>query len=155
MENLFASTYAAEIAQVVSDVFDSMLRCHAEPAGNSGIAEAGMIIAAVFFAGSWQGAVLFECRRDEALAFASQLMRIDRSAVTDEDAHDALGEIVNMIAGNLKSVLPHGVGLSLPSVVKGKDYAYRICGSNRRETLAFDSCEGKFCVTLVQTVPAL
>ena len=68
---------------------------------------------------------------------------------------DAMGEIVNMIGGNLKSVLPHGVGLSLPSVVKGKDYAWRICGNNRRETLTFDSCEGRFRVALVQTVPEL
>ncbi|MGA2716017.1 MAG: chemotaxis protein CheX [Bryobacteraceae bacterium] len=98
---------------------------------------------------------MLECCRNEALAFASRLMRIDQSAVNDDDAHDALGEIVNMIGGNLKSVLPHGVGLSLPSVVKGKDYAYRICGNHRRETLAFDSCAGKFCVTLVQTVPEL
>lgn len=155
MEILFASTYAAEIGQVVSDVFDSMLRCHAEPAEDTGIAEAGIIIAAVFFAGSWKGAVLLECGRNEALAFASRLMRMDRSAVNDDDAHDAMGEIVNMIGGNLKSVLPHGVGLSLPSVVKGKNYAWRICGSNRRETLTFGSCEGKFCVTLVQTVPEL
>jgi chemotaxis protein CheX len=110
---------------------------------------------AVFFAGSWQGAVLLECCRDGALAFASRLMRINPSAVSDDDARDALGEIVNMIGGNLKSVLPHSVGLSPPSVVKGKDYAYRICGNNRRERLAFDSCAGKFCVTLLQTVPQL
>jgi len=60
-----------------------------------------------------------------------------------------------MIGGNLKPVLPHGVELSLPSVVKGKDYASRICGNKRRERLAFDSCAGKFCVTLLQTVPEL
>jgi len=91
MENIFASTYEAEIRQVVSDVFESMLRCKAEPAEDRGTAGTGLITAAVFFAGSWQGAVLLECCGNGALAFASRLMRIDPSAVNDDDAHDALG----------------------------------------------------------------
>jgi hypothetical protein len=62
-----------------------------------------------------------------------------------------MSEITNMIAGKLKSVLPHRVGLALPSIVKSKDYAYRICGSYHPETLAFESCAGGFCVTLLQT----
>lgn len=155
MDTLFASTYAVEIAQVVADVFDSMLRCHAAPAPEPRMPETGLITAAVFYAGAWQGAIMIECTREEACAFAARLMRVDRPAVNDDDAHDALGEVVNIIGGNLKSVLPRGVGLSLPSVVKGKDYAYRICGNNRRESLIFDSCEGKFRVTLVQTAAAV
>jgi len=41
---------------------------------------------------------------------------------------DALGELANMLAGNLKSVLPSGVVLSMPSVIEGSDYSLRICG---------------------------
>jgi hypothetical protein len=56
-----------------------------------------------------------------------------------------------MIGGNLKSVLPHGVALSMPSVVAGSDYALRICGGNAEsERLAFNSPAGSFWVTLIR-----
>jgi len=45
--------------------------------------------------------------------------------MTDEDVRDALGELANMLAGNLKSVLPSGVVLSMPSVIEGSDYSLR------------------------------
>ena len=97
----------------------SSIRCWDVMRNRRGSPHAGpdQIAAAVFFAGLWQGAIPLECGRDETLAFASSLMRIDQSAVNDDDARDAMGEIVNMIGRKFESVLPHGVGLSLPSVV--------------------------------------
>jgi chemotaxis protein CheX len=151
MANIFdASTYQSEIRQIVSDVFHSMLRCEAHPAPE-GPASSSHVTAVVFLAGSWQGAALLECGQKEAAAFASRLMPIAPAEITPDDVRDAMGEIVNMIGGNLKSILPHGVGLSLPSVVEGSNYAYNICGNNRRETLRFETNVGGFSVTLVQT----
>ena len=70
----------------------------------------------------------------------------------DEDVRDSLGELANMVGGNLKSVLPPGVALSMPSVVDGSDYALRICGGNATNTVAFSSALGIFWVTLVQVL---
>jgi hypothetical protein len=49
-------------------------------------------------------------------------------------------------------VLPHGVALSIPSVVAGTDYALHICGGNEYKTVGFSSDLGAFWVTLVQVV---
>jgi len=46
--------------------------------------------------------------------------------------------LVNMIGGNLKSVLRRGMELSLP-FVKGGDYGYSICGHHRRQVFTFQS----------------
>jgi chemotaxis protein CheX len=43
----------------------------------------------------------------------------------DDDIVDAVGEIVNIIAGNVKNEVPGGekIVISLPTVVKGKDHS--------------------------------
>jgi hypothetical protein len=79
-------------------------------------------------------------------------MEIAEPVSMDDDVRDSVGEIINMIGGNLKSVLPAGVGLSMPSVVEGADSAYRICGANLTERLSFRGKLGHFWVTLVQTI---
>jgi hypothetical protein len=61
-----------------------------------------------------------------------------------------MGEIVNMVGGNLKSVLPHGVALSMPSVVQGRSYSLRVCGSNMVNHQGFVTADGPFWVTLVE-----
>lgn len=45
-----------------------------------------------------------------------------------DDVRDSLGEIVNMIAGNFKALLPDGAAISMPSVVEGSDYTLRVRG---------------------------
>jgi hypothetical protein len=62
-----------------------------------------------------------------------------------------LGELANMIGGNLKCVLTRGIRLSMPSVVDGSDYSLRVCGAEIRERLAFGCAEGPFWVTVLAT----
>jgi chemotaxis protein CheX len=40
--------------------------------------------------------------------------------VADGDVADAVGELVNMVGGNLKSIMPGPSSLSLPSVAAGR-----------------------------------
>jgi hypothetical protein len=52
-------------------------------------------------------------------------------------------------------VLPHGVALSMPSVVEGSDYSLRVCGGDALvERAACSSPAGVFWITLVQLPPA-
>ena len=64
---------------------------------------------------------------------------------------DALGEFANMIGGNLKSVLPRGVSLSMPSVVEGSHYSLHVHRAKTNKRLAFDGPDGPFWVTLLET----
>ncbi len=144
------STYDAPIAQIAQDVFETMLNYPVTPSQDEHSQKADAVTAAIFLAGTWQGAVILECSQTQACAFTARLMKISEPSGMNDDVRDALGEIVNMIGGNLKSILPTGVSLSIPSVLDGSDFAYRICGTNRKETELFRGELGLFRITLVQ-----
>jgi chemotaxis protein CheX len=153
MQSIFeASTYEAASAQIVHDVFETMLCYQVDRSCDEYAPGPNMVTAVVFFAGAWKGATVLECSRDQAFAFAGRLMGIPQPDQMDNDVRDSLGELANMIGGNLKSILPTGVGLSMPSVLDGSDYAFKICGANLIDRLSFRGELGPFWVTLVQMV---
>ncbi len=72
--------------------------------------------------GHWKGAVHVQCdemliRRAAAIMFGAppEEMKL-------RDMRDALGELTNMTAGNIKAVLPGDNFISLPTVIDGTDY---------------------------------
>ncbi len=145
--------YRADIETIVRDVFDSMLGLETSLSDLPWAATPGHLTAAVYFSGEWDGAVLVECGRATARHLTARLMPIPEEDQTPDDIQDALGELANMIGGNLKSVMPRGVSLSMPSVVDGSSYSVRVCGSNLTQRRAFACDAGPFWVTLVEVVP--
>jgi len=149
------NVYREDLSRVVESVFETMLSIEVERSAAAWQPTGTMMTAAVYFAGEWMGAVLIECAREQARAFAARLMAIEsEAAIPDDDIRDTMGELANMLAGSLKSVLPHGVGLSMPSVVEGADYSLRVCGGNLSERSAFSSAAGIFWVTIIEVVEA-
>lgn len=147
--NTAVTAYRENAVQVVDMVFRTMLGLKAEPYPMPWVRPADMVTAAVYFAGTWHGAVLLECTPLQARTFTYLLMSIEPPATVDDDVRDALGELANMLAGNLKSVLPPGGMLSMPSVIEGSDYSLRICGKGSIERIPFWSVDDIFGVTLV------
>jgi CheY-specific phosphatase CheX len=114
------------------------------------------LTAALHLAGDWCGAVLLECDRWQACQFAGRFLAMgspqgDAPAAVDDVVRDVLGELANMIGGNLKCVLTRGTRLSMPSVVDG-DYNLRICGAASYERLAYTCEEGVFWVAVITTL---
>ncbi len=122
-------SYAEEIQQVAELVFGTMLDAPLVPAYTQVPPPENILTAAIYFAGTWRGAVLLECTQTSAALIANRLMGIDPQDQADDDIRDSLNEIINMIGGNLKAVLPHGVALSMPSVIEGRHYAVRHAAS--------------------------
>ena len=69
--------------------------------------------------------------------------------MVDDVIRDVLGELANMIGGNLKCVLSQGIQLSMPSVIDGSDYSLRVCGVAARQQLAFQCDDGLFWFTVL------
>jgi len=76
---------------------------------------------------------------------------MDPPESVDDDVRDVIGELANMIGGNLKSGMAPGVRLSMPTVMEGNDYDVRVCGSQLLERLAFQCEDGDFFVTVLST----
>ncbi|HEV7870770.1 MAG TPA: chemotaxis protein CheX [Modestobacter sp.] len=67
--------------------------------------------------GPWTGSVVLTCAPATAAALTeSVLMTRPPTVVDDEDVADALGELANVMGGNIKSVLPGESRLGLPQI---------------------------------------
>jgi chemotaxis protein CheX len=141
----------SELAQIVESVFATMLNLEASECGTPWVPNSDRLTAAVHLAGDWNGAVLLECDRPQACWFAGCFLSTAPPDTVDDDVRDVLGELANMIGGNLKCVLTRGIRLSMPSVVDGSDYSMRVCGAKISERLAFQSALGLFWITVLST----
>jgi chemotaxis protein CheX len=138
-----------EITQIVQSVFETMLGLEVAECRTPWTPPSHPMTSAVHLSGNWNGALFLECSDAQARGFASRFLSIDPPAAVDDVVRDVLGEIANMIGGNLKCVLPPGMQLSMPSVVDGTDYSLRVCGSGIGDRLVFQCADGCFGVTVV------
>jgi chemotaxis protein CheX len=133
----------------VKSVFTTMLDIQVSVAESAGSPAGDHLTAAVYFEGEWQGAVLLECTREQASLFAGSLLGIDPPEEFNDDVRDALGELANMIGGNIKSVLAPEDRLSMPSVIHGSNYEICICGSEVNMRVGFEFDGGLFWITIL------
>jgi chemotaxis protein CheX len=141
-----------DLAQIVESVFGTMLSLEVSESGTPWFPGADRLTSAVHLAGDWSGAVLLECDQRQACLFAGRFLSLDPPETVDDVVRDLLGELANMIGGNLKCVLTRGViRLSMPSVVDGSDYTLRICGAAFRRRTSFQCAAGTFWVTVLAT----
>jgi chemotaxis protein CheX len=104
-----------DVRVVTNDVWTSFLANH-EPLewSPAPLAEPEVMRASVEIRGEWDGAVTLEM--SPAAARTAARTMLTAREVDHEDVLDALGELVNMIGGNIKSLLPSGSTLGLPMV---------------------------------------
>jgi chemotaxis protein CheX len=75
------------------------------------------VSASVSVTGAWRGHVVIRCTDTASRNVAGALLGLEFDDVTTEDITDALGELANIIGGNIKSLLPEPSALSLPHVL--------------------------------------
>jgi chemotaxis protein CheX len=88
----------------------------------------------VGFAGTYSGTISIHCPVPLALRITGSMLGLECHEVGD-DLNDAIGEIANMLAGNVKQVLSRGgldVRLSIPTIISGEGYTI--------ETLSVGDC---------------
>ncbi|ABB30430.1 hypothetical protein GeomeDRAFT_1393 [Geobacter metallireducens RCH3] len=69
----------------------------------------------------------------------------------DGDVHDAMGELTNMLAGEVKMIFSArgmSVCLSTPSVISGREYSVEVVSSGAAVVVPFDRGEHRFLATL-------
>lgn len=66
--------------------------------------------------GSWAGTVELTCSLAAARRLAAAMFGVPEPDLDELAVPDAVGELVNIVGGNLKSLLPPPTSLSLPAV---------------------------------------
>jgi chemotaxis protein CheX len=84
------------------------------------------ISAVIGLTGEARGAVVISMKKDLAIKI-TELLTGARHTALDDDTVDAIGEIVNIIAGNAKKGLEEAFRLviSLPTIVEGKEHSIK------------------------------
>jgi chemotaxis protein CheX len=126
---------AAIVRRSVTDVFRTMLGLEIELGcftEKSSPEESQKVVALIGLAGQWIGTGVIDCRPEFACRIASLMLLTEYQAV-NEDVLDAMAEMANMIFGNVKTELEEhlgGLGLSIPTVIFGRNFATRSVGQH-------------------------
>jgi chemotaxis protein CheX len=128
----------------VESVFQTMLSMEIElenPAVKESISNNGLIVGTVGFAGKIMGNInLFVSRAfGREMAAAMLGMTVDEIG-SDEEVNDVIGEVCNMVGGDMKSRLCDAglnCSLSIPSVTCGSGFKIESKGWGLHEQLGF------------------
>ncbi len=140
------------------DVFSTMLSLELEasaPFANPRPLSQSDVTALIGIAGDRQGFVSIHCTHAQAREFTARLLGMEREDVTDtESILDAMGELVNMVAGNVKSgYAPAGtLAISLPTVVMTPKSEVRV-KAGASTVVEFGGLAGLFRVEVMLTEP--
>ncbi len=147
-------TIANELTRIVRDVFETMMGLEVAAGGAPWFPDSHRLTAAVQLSGLWSGAVLVECDRRLACRLAAAFLSMPEPAEVDDMVRDVVGELANMIGGNLKCALSDGIQLSTPVVVDGSSQLLRVCGAEVCQRLTLE-CEGRLLWVTVVSIGAV
>lgn len=139
-----------EITQFTQDIWESILGLQAEPTNIFKAPELEKTLAGfIQIIGAWHGTVSIHCPASLARTAASIMFDVEEKKTTMEQIQDAIGELTNMLGGNIKSLLPEheSCHLSLPGVAI-TDHQLRIPGSTQVAKVTFKCQDHYFVVTL-------
>jgi chemotaxis protein CheX len=121
-----------QIAEITRDVWSSFLSMDLEVGGGDPTATlpGRSVTGCVHISGEWNGTVFVQCSAEQASSAAEAMFMADPGTLGEDEISDALGELTNMVGGNIKSLLPEPSRLSIPTVAGGDNYTVRVPGAS-------------------------
>jgi chemotaxis protein CheX len=128
------------VTNAVQGVFKTMLSVPLEledPPNIASVTTGKHIVGTVGFAGAVMGNVSLFVSREFAREMTAAMLGMTVDDIgSDEEVHDVIGEVCNMVGGDLKSRLCDGgfsCSLSIPSVTFGENFRTESKGWDRHE----------------------
>ncbi len=118
-----------KIVDCVTEIFTTMVMMEVASNGENIHTLGEMtnsITAMIGLAGKYKGVIAVHFPNAIALDITSSFLGMDVDAI-NEDVRDAVGEIANMVGGNIKTLLAENssdINLSLPSTISGDSYFF-------------------------------
>jgi chemotaxis protein CheX len=108
------------LGEIIEAVWASLLQAEAVPWFGPEPVESAAVRAEVTLTGDWNGAIRVSCEAATAERIAGSMLSLgDGVHVPREDVHDAIGEVVNVVGGNVKGALGGETSLGLPTILDG------------------------------------
>ncbi|WP_433059321.1 chemotaxis protein CheX [Dactylosporangium sp. CS-033363] len=110
-----------DLLEIVSEVWDAYLQQpEATPTDSVAAEDRKAITAAVSITGAWEGHVRVLVPPTAAGDITALMLAMESGEVTDQDVTDAMGELINVIGGNIKNRGTQPAKLGLPVVATGR-----------------------------------
>ncbi|MBN9660828.1 MAG: chemotaxis protein CheX [Acidobacteria bacterium] len=137
-----------ELQQIVSSVFQLMMGLEVEQVDRAWSPQPDHLAATIQLKGSWTGELLLETSPQHACRLTGLFLAMDPPGEVDEEVHDVLGEITNMIGGNYKCALAPGATISIPSVAPASERLH-LLSSSLADRKAFACADDIFWIVRV------
>jgi len=115
-----------DLFEILEIIWSTQLGFELDDSQQSGIvtndSDETLMTGTVQISGGFAGAVHLICGRSVVRAAAARMFSVPETELTDDDLRDALGELTNMVGGNVKTLLPGSEFISLPTVIEGSNY---------------------------------
>jgi chemotaxis protein CheX len=112
------------LLEAAQEIFETMVFMDIQPMDKASVQIGNdSLLGTISFAGNIEGCFDFRCDIACAKAVAAGMLGMDSvDELADEDANDAMGEIVNMVMGSIKAgdETFSQVQVSIPTVIVGK-----------------------------------
>ena len=131
------SVEVAVSEDVLAEMVEQVWLSYLDPEGVSPLVRTGEdgqpsdVHSSVSISGSWTGHVVYASSTAAARRAAAAFLAMEADEVSQEDLSDVLGELANIVGGNVKAMLPAGCLLSLPQVVLAPDSATKYPNAER------------------------
>jgi chemotaxis protein CheX len=145
---------STQIEEVAQCVFETMLDMRLSADVDSLGLKREDLLATIQITGAFMGSVILGLSSEAAIGAAATMLNVPSEDVTHADERDVAAELVNMIGGNLKSLLPGPSLLSLPAVLDGRQTDFHVHGAELLETVRLVSNHGPLSVRVYAQLSA-
>ena len=139
-----------DISEIVTDIWTAMLgfpvQLRTEPAAGG----SDLISARVTITGEWDGSLVVNCPERLSREVATAMLQLEDDQLTLGTVFDAVGEVANMTAGNVKNLIEGLCRLTTPTVTDETDLSVPDEDSEKVFEAAFDCRDQAFSVTILQ-----
>jgi chemotaxis protein CheX len=118
-----------DLTELTGGVWESFLGMPAEPTAPVAPGEGSYYTSWVHISGGWEGAVNLVLPEALARDAAAAMFGTTPDALTADELTDAVGELANIIGGNIKGMIDDPCTLSLPMVASGQRYSVAVPGT--------------------------
>jgi hypothetical protein len=140
--------------RIIQDTWTSTLGFQVDRSSSAEFPAVGAFTVCVKLTGAWDGEVRLHCSSPLARSIAAAIFQVEADKAGSDEILDALSELIHIVGGNLKALLPQPVILSLPSLPDPSDWAQTTPQWQLVSRLTLESEGHPFVVTLLGDFPA-
>ena len=142
-----------KMIESAKEIFSTMVMMEIDVAGECSTETVPLvdsISGVVGLAGKYKGVLAIHLPNSVAMAITGSFLGMDVEEI-NEDVEDAVGELANMLAGDIKTVLSDkgkDISLSIPTIISGQEYNFQPTKEVESFIVPFKSSSGEFKIEL-------